>query len=185
MADVQRFHSAIRWGKPVAELQPFVSGDKSVVNASDEKNGNQAIHLSAQNGHVEITKWLVDSCGAEKDGQNGKGQTALHMSVAYDFYDQTAFLLSRGADPGIKNGDGHAAIGGIDGDKVGKEVWNSPLNQLKGVKDKASMEVAFAAIKAAPKGDLDKAMLVQTGMGKKKAVPEWDQPAFMELMKAL
>ncbi len=32
-------------------------------------------------------------------------QTALHMSVEYDFYYQNLFLLENGADKTLKNGD--------------------------------------------------------------------------------
>merc|ERR1712217_51718 len=88
MADLSKFHSAIRWGKEISELEQFTKTAPELVKESDPQNGNQAIHLSAQNGHIEITKWLVNSCGADVNGQSGKGQTALHMSVAYDFYFQ-------------------------------------------------------------------------------------------------
>lgn len=181
MGDWGKFHSAIRWGKPIAELEPLAK-DASVVNAKDDKNGNQAIHLSSQNGHFEITKWLVEK-GADVNGQNGKGQTALHMSVAYDFYDQTKFLLAKGAKEDIKNGDGNAAITGIEGDKVGPEAWDSPVNMLKSVATKEAMEAAFAAIGGASADQIDKAVLVQTGMKKKKEhTAFWDQTAFMALV---
>jgi len=186
MSDVGKFHSVIRWGKPIAELEAFTNADKNVANAKDEKNGNQAIHLAAQNGHIEITKWLCDKCGADVNGQNGKGQTALHMSVAYDFYEQTKYLLSKGAKTDIKNAEGNLSIEGIDGDKKGADAWDAPVNQLKAVQNKADVQKVFELIKTAPKESLDKATLVQTGMAKKKALGrEWDHAAFMEIMKAI
>ena len=31
------------------------------MNAHDEKNGNQSLHIAAQNGHIELTKVLLMS----------------------------------------------------------------------------------------------------------------------------
>lgn len=183
MSDVQKFHSAIRWGKTVPELEVFTKANSSLPNAKDEQNGNQAIHLSTQNGHYDITRWLLES-GANVNGQNGKGQTALHMSVAYDFFAQTKLLLDKGADKSVKNGDGNAAITGIDGDKVGPEAWDSPVQKLKACDDAASMNEAFKALEGAKAEDVDKAQLVQTGMKKKNEMKGvWDHAKFMELAK--
>ena len=35
------FHSAIRWGKPTAELESFLTKQASLANDSDPKNGNK------------------------------------------------------------------------------------------------------------------------------------------------
>lgn len=179
---LQKFHSAVRWGKDVGELEGFLSTDAAVLNGEDEKNGNTAIHIAAQNGHEHLTKFLV-SKGANVNAQNKKEQTALHMSVEYDFYAQTKFLLENGADKELKNGDGHPAILGIDGGKSGPDAWDAPIKKFKEVKDEASMKEAFAVLEAAKAEDIDKAVLVQTGMKlKKEFAAFWDQKAFMALV---
>merc|ERR1712194_627065 len=135
------------------------------------------------------TAWLVTDKKVAINAQNKKGQTALHMSVAYDFYHQTKFLLANGADQSVKNGDGHTAILGIDGDKAGKEAWDSPLNQLKSARNLEEMTAALEAIKTCTdKALLDKGDIVQAGMLMKKAPTSkewWDHKAFMAVAAAL
>ncbi|CAD7932692.1 unnamed protein product [Amoebophrya sp. A120] len=139
---IQKFHSALRWGKPSAEIEPFLNEDPALIDAEDPKNGNHALHITAQNGHEELTKFLVGK-GANINAQNKKGQTALHMSVEYDFYYQNLFLLENGADKTLKNGDGHAAILGIDGGKSGVEAFDGPMIKLKAIRDQKGMEEAY------------------------------------------
>merc|ERR1719428_1142671 len=95
-----KIHSAIRWGKPISELESLIVGDQ--IDCQDEQNGNRPIHIAAQNGHLEIVKWLI-SKKCDVSAQNGTGATALHMSVGYDFYYVTKALLEAGADQTIKN----------------------------------------------------------------------------------
>mmetsp|Transcript_20451 Transcript_20451/g.51675 ORF Transcript_20451/g.51675 Transcript_20451/m.51675 type:complete len:187 (+) Transcript_20451:162-722(+) len=180
---LQKFHSAVRWGKPVAEIEALVGADPSVVNGEDEKNGNSAIHIAAQNGHIELTKYL-QSKGANLNAQNKKGQTALHMSVEYDFTAQTEFLLASGADKDLKNGDGHPAILGIDGGKTGADAWDAPIKRLKAVTDEKSMKEAFMLLEQAKAEDIDKAVLAQAGMKlKKEFAAFWDHKAFMAIVQ--
>jgi ankyrin repeat protein len=189
MASWTKFHSAVRWGKDVKELEALVTEDKTVVSTHDDKNGNQAIHIAAQNGHMEITKWLVSDKKVDINGQNKKGQTALHMSVAYDMYDQTVFLLANGAKKEIKNGEGNEAITGIDGDKTGINSWDGPMVLLQCAQNAADVKKALDSLEAAIKtngADFDKAALVQTGMARKKALgAEWDAKRFMAAVQSL
>ncbi len=37
------------------------------------------MHIAAQNGHEEITKWLIGTLSADPNAQNRKGQSPLHM----------------------------------------------------------------------------------------------------------
>ena len=97
------------------------------------------------------------------NGQNGKGQTALHMSVEYDCIEQTKWLIAQGVNQQLQNNDGHPAITGIEGSKVGAEAWDAPINHLKGATDEASLAAALAILEKADAKDIDKAALVQTG----------------------
>ena len=83
--------------QPVADLDLLLVKSPGFLTEQDPKTGNQALHIAAQNGHLEITKWLKGK-GADVNCQNQKGQTPLHMSIAYDCFEQTKFLLAEGAD---------------------------------------------------------------------------------------
>ena len=50
-------HSAFRWGKSVAEIEEIMKdwggpGMKDALAATDAQNGNKALHIAAQNGHL-------------------------------------------------------------------------------------------------------------------------------------
>ena len=68
--DVQKFHSKIRWNKPLSELEEGLA-DESLVNSKDAKNGNFPIHIAAQNGHRQLVEVLVKK-GAKYASLQGK-----------------------------------------------------------------------------------------------------------------
>jgi len=180
---LDKFHSSVRWNKPLDQLKEFLAEDSSLATALDERNGNQALHLSAQNGHIAITKWLIEECGADVMCVNKKGQTPLHMSIGYDFYEQSEYLLDKGADKDALNEAGHKAITGIDGDHVGVWEWKSAMNLFKAISNEETLETALQALENCPDDMLDKLSLAQHGMKMKKAYPEvWPKERFQAIV---
>eukprot|EP00929_Paragymnodinium_shiwhaense_P064864 TRINITY_DN32569_c0_g1_i1.p1 TRINITY_DN32569_c0_g1~~TRINITY_DN32569_c0_g1_i1.p1 ORF type:complete len:366 (+),score=90.86 TRINITY_DN32569_c0_g1_i1:84-1181(+) len=186
---VLKFHSAVRWAKPWEEIEAVVTGlgvdMRSACAGKDPKTGNQALHIASQNGHMELVEKLVGA-GSPPNGQNNKGQTPLHMAVEYDFYFVCKFLFANGADGEVKNGDGHKAITGIDGGKVGAQAWDNPVTVLKAASNAEQVTAALDMLEQmVSKGDasnIDKAELIQAGMAKKKAATTkdvWDHKRFM------
>ena len=88
---------------------------RCVLCSVDEGNGNQPIHIAAQNGHLEIAK-LVLEAGGDVNAKNGGGVTALHMAVEYDYYWTAKYLLEKGADKSIVSDEGPTAETGIGGE---------------------------------------------------------------------
>jgi len=187
---VKQVHSAIRWGKPVEEIQKIVNDlgiDATMTDAAaavDAQNGNLALHIAAQNGHMGLTSFLLDS-RANVNAQNFNGQTALHMSVEYDMYFQTKLLLDAKADPNLENSGGHKALTGLEGAKTGQDAWDNPMNILKAAGDtEEDLKLAFEALAAADAKDLDRVVLAQTGMRKRKQCPQhWNADRFKEIMQ--
>lgn len=175
-----KIHSAIRWGKPIPEIESLVGSD---VDCKDEGNGNRPIHIAAQNGHLEIVKWLVEK-KCDVDAQNGTGATALHMAVAYDSYYVVQALLAGNADKTLKNSAGNEAITGLDGDKTGSDAWDSGINMLQSASNGESAEAALAKIEANPEG-VDKAKFAQIGMKKKKEFADFPKGRFTEIMQKI
>ncbi|CAE7235065.1 YAR1 [Symbiodinium natans] len=166
--------------------------------AVDAQNGNLALHISAQNGHMGLTSFLLESrrlaairelayrpLGANVNAQNFNGQTALHMSVEYDMYFQTKLLLDAKADPNLENSGGHKALTGLEGAKTGTDAWDNPMNILKAASDtEEELKLAFEALAAADAKDLDRVVLAQTGMRKRKQCPQhWNADRFKEIMQ--
>jgi len=189
-ASIAKVHSAIRWNKPVEEIESAVSDSgvplATALGAKDPKNGNQCIHIAVQNGHASLVRYLVEN-KADVNGANNKGQTPLHMSVEYDFYFLSKYLMESGANPKATNAAGHQAIQGLEGTKTGKEAWDQPVTILRAAGDDPSeLNQAFEALEAADPGSIDKGSLAQAGMQKKKACKQhWDKDRFVKLMQAL
>lgn len=183
---VGKFHSTLRWGKPVSELESLIAGAKvdglDAVCAPDAKTGNQALHIAAQNGHRELVDWLL-SKKSDVNAQNFKGQTPLHMSVEYDFYFISKRLLDEGASRELENSDGCKAILGISGSKEGAEAWDSPLTILKNASSKEELDLGLSSLEKADLAIFDKASLARAGMMKGKEFgAAWDKARFMEIL---
>lgn len=151
----------MRWNKPVEELAPLLSSAEA-INSVDVDNGNRPLHIAAQNGHDAIVAYLVQN-GAELDAQNGKGNTALHMAIEYDYYTCAKLILDAGADPSIANETGAAAGKGIEGTKC--------LSIVALISARTTEQLVFA-LKMCENNPavVEKASLVGSGLKIKKAL---------------
>lgn len=109
-------HSAIRWNKPVADIEILLSSS-AAVNCPDASNGNCPIHIAAQNGHEDIIKLLIAK-DADLNVKNAKGNTGIHMAVGYDYFNVATLLIAAGADPNLENDLGIPSNLGLEGDKA-------------------------------------------------------------------
>merc|ERR1719235_3127582 len=123
----------------------------------DEENGNTALHVAVQNGHCELVRYLVDDLNCWVNARNRAGNTALHMGVEYDYYKINQILVKAGADYAIENSEGHLAIQGISGLKVGENAWNNPVTILKTVEDDVvALDAVFELLEDWPSEDIKK-----------------------------
>jgi len=158
---------------------------KTLSCERDPVNGNAAIHIAAQNGHLDLVRKLIAG-GAAVNAQNNKGLTALHMSAEYDFYFVSRLLLDSGAESHIMNEAGSKAINGIDGGKTGEESWDNPVTVLKAATTQEQLEIAFVLLDKAldTPEHVSKERLIQTGLLKKKSPDTqeiWDHKRFLLL----
>ncbi len=66
---------------------------------------SQVLAVAAQNNRKRLVKAAVRA-GVRLDAQNEKGNTAAHFACAYGYEDISEYLVKKGADPGILNGEG-------------------------------------------------------------------------------
>ena len=161
----KKFHSMCRWNKPAEEIQAFVDANPGCQNSQDPGNGNFPLHIAAQNGHRDLVRQLIE-IGVNINAQNGTGATALHMAKAYDYFWSARLILEGGADPELKNNDGHAAQDGIEGDKNGA----APTNYIPALTSAHSIEELNEALEGLlAQENVDKGELVMGGMQKKRS----------------
>lgn len=161
--DWKKVHSAVRWNN-IADCKKLITSEEA-ANCRDIGNGNYPIHIAAQNGHFEIVEMLL-KLKATIDGKNAKGNTALHMSIGYDYYAVSKCLIDAGADVNALNDGGFAACKGIDGDKTlglaclasAGDDTTLALHALNLV-EKEAKDGAFDSNKQKYKGDIGKASL--------------------------
>lgn len=115
--DWKEVHSMARWNKEYEKLRRSIEANPAVVTFRDPKTLNTPLHISAQNGHEEVTEILIGG-KADLSAKNGCGQTALHMAMSYDYYSVVKMLINAGCDENILNDDGFTAITGLTGDKT-------------------------------------------------------------------
>ncbi|KAJ1411421.1 ankyrin repeat-containing domain protein [Ochromonadaceae sp. CCMP2298] len=116
VVDFRPIHSAIRWNKPLADIEKLLINEEA-INCEDVNNGNRPIHIAAQNGHYETLKLLIAK-NANVNARNVKGNTPIHMSIGYDYYECSILLMESGGEVELKNEAGFDASLGIDGDKT-------------------------------------------------------------------
>lgn len=166
-------HSMCRWNKEWEKLDRTLEKVPESINFLDPKTGNSPLHITCQNGHEEMTKVLIEA-GANVNAKNGKGQTALHMAMSYDYYRVVVMLLEGGADKEQRNDDGIPAIKGLEGDKtIGLVCFSSCENG-------EDIDEAFTLIE----GELevtDKVEYIKSGLALKKRFEWTDPPIWTEL----
>lgn len=142
--DWKEVHSIARWNKDYEKLRRSIAQNNTVVTLRDPKTLNTPLHISAQNGHEEVTEILIAG-KADLNARNGKGQTALHMAMSYDYYNVVKMLINAGCDENIENDDGFKAITGLTGEAtVGMVSFAAAQNQddIHAALDKIENELA-------------------------------------------
>ena len=87
--------------------------DEGVPVDSVDENGNSLFLIASQQGLKRMAKLLLRR-GANFNFQNNVGNTALHYCFAYSFDDLGEYLIKKGADDSLKNGDGLTCYEGLN-----------------------------------------------------------------------
>lgn len=85
-----------------------------------DKYGNTLLHVACQNNSKRLVK-LVLKLGVNIDARNADGQTALHYCFVYKYNKLGWYLMSKGANNGIKNKYGLLPQEGLSYDKYAKK----------------------------------------------------------------
>ena len=82
-------------------IKSIISKDRTKI---DEKNehGNTFLHLAADNGNIEVLKYLV-SQGANVNVKDNYGRTPLQVAVNKNNLEMVEYLISHGADVNVKD----------------------------------------------------------------------------------
>ena len=88
-------HSAIKLYQKHASLNPR------------DKRGRTPLHTAAELGRDTILRLLLDQKGVNLDATDIQGFTALHLAAIHDHLDCVSYLLERGANAQLVDGNGH------------------------------------------------------------------------------
>ena len=77
---------------------------KELLSSLDEKTGQTPLQLSCEQGHFQISLLLLRRC-CDVNGQDARGNTALHLAVRGRHWDLVRLLTERGAKV-CRNHDG-------------------------------------------------------------------------------
>ena len=110
--DIQAVISAARHGR-VDEVSAYL--DHGIPVNIRDKFGNTILAIACQNGLKKMAK-LALRRGADINARNYKGNTPLHFCFTYGYGDSLGeYLISKGADPTIKNHEGSTCYEGLGG----------------------------------------------------------------------
>eukprot|EP01041_Mallomonas_annulata_P007463 gene7463-15275_t len=106
-------HQIFSWcrHKKISYLSYALMQKQFDINMTDE-NGNTALIIACQNGHMQIVQLLVEY-GADVRTSNYKGNTPLHYCFAFSFQDLGEFLIQHGADEFAVNEEGLTCYEGL------------------------------------------------------------------------
>jgi hypothetical protein len=79
------------------------------VNVKDDGDGWTPLHWAALNGHVEITRLLLQN-GAEVNAESNGGWTPLHWAASQGYIDILHLLVENGADLEAQSNNGGRAL---------------------------------------------------------------------------
>ena len=71
------------------------------------KTGYSCLHAAASYGHLELLQLLVEKYKADLQLKDVEGDTPLHL---VETLDTCKLLIELGADPALRNNDGHLVI---------------------------------------------------------------------------
>ena len=59
ISGMNSLHSLIRWNKYPEKITAFLATNPDTINMCCPRNGNSAIHIASQNGHIDLVKQLI------------------------------------------------------------------------------------------------------------------------------
>lgn len=85
------------------------------------KNGATPLYLACQEGHLEVTQYLVQECGADPHARALDGMTPLHAAAQMGHSPVIVWLVSSGPGRWERGGGTEPAGRGVEG--VGPSGW--------------------------------------------------------------
>ncbi|KKZ64923.1 hypothetical protein EMCG_09157 [[Emmonsia] crescens] len=96
----------------ISQNSPFLvhpENHSELDRSQCDSEGKMALHLSAENGHANIVRCLLEF-GSEIDRRDRSGATALHYAAGTGNVDVITILVARGADGNITDIHGRTAL---------------------------------------------------------------------------
>ena len=107
------------------------AGDRAAVAAylragagveGTDADGRTALHWSADRGHAEVVRFLLEECAAAVDAVDGEGQTALHYATLCEHPPIARLLVSKGAALDAVDADGATPMDNCEDEQLAAEL---------------------------------------------------------------
>jgi len=115
--EMEQYNAIYKLVKAGKYLELLNMLDKGAPCEKKDEFGNTALIAAAQNGNRRFIKVLL-RYGADFNAQNKMGNTALHYCKEYHFKECYDYLISKGADPELKNQEGVPGREGLSGESA-------------------------------------------------------------------
>lgn len=116
------------------------------INAREVSGtGRTVLQEAAANGHLNVTKVLVEEYNANIHRRTYLGKdTALHLSVSFNHRHIVFYLLSNGADPNVMNKFGATPLHCVEGKSIAKLLYSFGASTiLKDLNDKTAYDAVL------------------------------------------
>ncbi|PPQ99071.1 hypothetical protein CVT24_003631 [Panaeolus cyanescens] len=87
------------------DVEPF-----SLANDASSRTGFTALHAAASRGYLDITRWLIEDCGAMPDLEDREGESALHKAALNGHMPIIQYLVPAKAEVQARDADGWTAL---------------------------------------------------------------------------
>ncbi|CAN0011864.1 unnamed protein product [Laminaria digitata] len=106
-------HTLMHWAAKsgdVEMLQLLADSGCPTTDFSTDAVGMAPLHWAATEGRLRASAWLLGPGGADPEGRDKQGCTALVIAAQYGFVELVIFLTSKGCDPAAVDSVGDSAL---------------------------------------------------------------------------
>ena len=94
----------------ITQVEKLLKENKNInINSKSTASGKTALHRAAEDGHIALVAYLLESKADLSVGDN-KGRSPLHWATYRGQTKMIKYLVEKGVNPNIRDDDGRAPM---------------------------------------------------------------------------